>query len=56
MKAIEIITSIIGAIVRAQLRFDRRVVKRYLNIETPFYRIWWRNHVSYMQRALMLTA
>ena len=31
------------------LRFDRCVVKRYLNIETPIYKWWWNNRVRLIQ-------
>lgn len=39
-------------IVRAMLVFDRKVVKRFLNIETPLYKLWWSNHKEYIQNKL----
>lgn len=33
-------------VMRGMLRFDRYVLKRYFNIETPLYRCWWRAHVK----------
>lgn len=39
-------------IIRAMLAFDRKVVKRFLNIETPLYKLWWSNHVEYIQNKL----
>lgn len=39
-------------LVRAALRIDRYVVKRYLNIETPLYKFWWALHVRRTQTAL----
>lgn len=38
--------------INAQVRFDRKVLKRYLGIETPFYRIWHSQNVKIMQRKL----
>ena len=39
-------------IVRSILKFDRYVLKRYLNIETPLYKLWWSNNVEYIQKKL----
>lgn len=39
-------------ITRAALFIDRHLVKKYLNIETPLYRLWWELHVVEMQRRL----
>lgn len=39
-------------LVRMTLKFDRFVVKRYLNIETPLYKLWWSNHVALVQKRL----
>lgn len=39
-------------VVRTMLAFDRKVVKRFLNIETPLYKLWWRNHRESLQRKL----
>ena len=42
----------LGFIVRSLLKFDRKVLKRYLNIETPLYKLWWREHSKHIQRKL----
>lgn len=34
------------------LRFDRKVLKRYLNIQTPLYRLWWFYHCQFVQAKL----
>ena len=34
------------------LYVDRKVLKRYLNIETPTYKLWWNVHCVKMQKAL----
>lgn len=39
-------------LVRLQIRFDRFVVKRYLLLETPLYKVWWHFHKETMQRKL----
>lgn len=39
-------------VVRTMVKFDRFVVKRYLNIETPLYKLWWSNHVTLVQKKL----
>lgn len=39
-------------VVRAMVKFDRFVVKRYFNIETPLYKLWWSNHVVLIQKKL----
>ena len=38
--------------VQMMLRFDRKVWKRYLNLETPLYKLWWNNHAKAMQKKL----
>lgn len=38
--------------IRFCLWVDRFIVKRYFNLETPIYKIWWRNHAVCMQRKL----
>lgn len=43
---------VLRAIVRTILRFDRKVLKRYLNIETPLYKIWWVQYAAMMQKKL----
>lgn len=42
----------IGFIVRSILKFDKRVLKRYFNIETALYKLWWKTHSEYMQKKL----
>lgn len=39
-------------VVRTMVKFDRFVVKRYLNIETPLYKFWWSNHAAFVQKKL----
>lgn len=39
-------------IVLSMLKFDRFVVKRYFGVETPLYKLWWHNHVAYIQHKL----
>lgn len=43
---------ILRFVVRAMLAFDRKVVKRFLNLETPLYKLWWSNHKEHIQRKL----
>lgn len=43
---------VIRVIVRSMLKFDRYILKRYFNIETPLYKFWWNNHTEAMQRKL----
>lgn len=38
--------------VKGQLWIDRKIVKRYLHMETPLYRIWHKNYARSMQRKL----
>lgn len=38
--------------IKKTLKFDRKVVKRYLHIETPLYRLWWEQHSANMQKKL----
>ena len=42
----------LGFIVRSILKFDKRVLKRYFNIETALYKCWWKAHSEYMQKKL----
>jgi len=47
------ITVAIGAAVgKTLLWLSRRVWKRYLGIETPLYKWWWKRHCEYMQQKL----
>ncbi len=34
------------------LLVDRKVVKRYLGLETPIYKWWWASHAIAMQKKL----
>lgn len=34
------------------LKFDKKVLKRYFNIETPLYKVWWDSHALYLQKKL----
>lgn len=34
------------------LQLNRRYVKRYLNVETPLYKWWWKLNAAAIQRAL----
>lgn len=56
METLEKIIGITAAAVvlvgRAMLWFDKRVIKRYLGVETPLYRAWWRRHSADTQRRL----
>lgn len=38
--------------IQGLLFIDRRVWKRYFNIETPLYKLWWEKHSAYMQQQL----
>lgn len=38
--------------VRSMLKFDKKVLKRYFNIETVLYKCWWKSHSEYMQKKL----
>lgn len=49
MKNIE---RLIIATLRGILRFDRFVLKRYFNLETPLYKFWWRAHMERLQSEL----
>lgn len=44
--------SILRVIVNRMLDFDRKVLKRYLNIQTPLYRLWWAKHCRLIQTEL----
>lgn len=43
---------ILRFVVRAILTFDRKVVKRFLNLETPLYKLWWSCHKEHIQNKL----
>lgn len=55
-KVVDVLTNIFWwickKIVRSQLKFDRFVIKRYLNVETPLYKLWWNAHAKCMQDKL----
>ena len=38
--------------VRTLLKIDRKFWKRYFNIETPLYKLWWNSHAEAMQKKL----
>lgn len=38
--------------IRFCLWVDRFIVKRYFNLETPIYKLWWRNHSLAIQKKL----
>lgn len=42
----------IGFMLRSILKFDKKVLKRYFNIETPLYKWWWKEHSASIQRKL----
>lgn len=39
-------------IVKSLLWVAKNVWKRYFNIETPVYKLWWNTHVKCMQKKL----
>ena len=39
-------------VIQKMIRFDRKVWKRYFNLETPLYKLWWSNHARAMQKKL----
>lgn len=41
-------------LIKGQLWIDRKIIKRYLQMETPLYRIWHENHAKRMQHKLDL--
>lgn len=43
---------LLECIVLRQANFDRRVIKRYLNLETPLYKLWWKEHCKSIQKKL----
>ena len=56
-RALHIIGHVLFVVIRfiirdLMLRFDRKVLKRYLNIKTPLYKLWWSCHTSAMQLKL----
>lgn len=56
-KTLHIIGRILYVVLRfiirdLMLRFDRKVLKRYLNIQTPLYRLWWSSHCQFVQAKL----
>lgn len=48
----DMIWAALGAVVRSVLRFDRRVIKAYTGIETPLYKLWWRQRAAETRRLL----
>lgn len=47
-----LLCAILRVIIKGELHFERYVLKAYLNVEGPLYKIWWRNHAIAMQRKL----
>jgi hypothetical protein len=43
---------LIEILLRRLLKFDRYVLKRYLNIETPLYKAWWKHYAKSIQTQL----
>lgn len=47
---------LLGWCIKKSIRFclwiDRFIVKRYFNLETPIYKLWWRNHALAIQKKL----
>lgn len=41
-------------VIKGQLWIDRKIIKRYLQLETPLYRVWHKSHARSMQRKLDL--
>lgn len=39
-------------IMRGITWFDRKVIKRYLGIETPIYKLWWKCNVENLQNQI----
>lgn len=50
----DVLVYIIEKAIKLQLWIDRKIIKRHLQIETPLYRCWHRNHAKSMQRKLDL--
>lgn len=50
----DILIAICRAVVRTLLWVARNVWKRYFNIETPVYKLWWSAHSESMQKKLDL--
>lgn len=38
--------------IRFCLWIDRFIVKRYFNLETPIYKMWWKSHALCLQKKL----
>lgn len=43
---------IVRFILNVLLWVSRHILKRYFGIETPLYRLWWREHKKYMQKCI----
>lgn len=50
--ACDFLMAIIRIIIRALLWLARKIWKRYFNIETPLYKLWWEAHTKNMQKKL----
>jgi hypothetical protein len=43
---------VLKTVVRSTLKFDRYVVKKYVGIETPLYKLWWAYNVQHTQKLI----
>lgn len=43
---------VIESVVRLMLWTSRKILKKYLNIETPLYKMWWKNNCKRVQKLL----
>lgn len=48
----DILMAICHIIMRSLLWVARNIWKRYFGIETPVYKLWWKEHVKSMQKRL----
>lgn len=48
----DILMAICRVIVRSLLWIAKHFWKRYFNIETPVYKLWWSSHARIMQKKL----
>lgn len=42
----------LGFALKSVLKFDKKILKRYFNIETPLYKLWWEAHSKSLQKKL----
>lgn len=48
----EFVSFLFKKTVFASLWVSKKILKRYLHIELPLYRLWWQQHSEYMQREI----